>query len=151
MRKLRYIPSIFIALFVLLWVGSIIKCEILTLMHLDEFNIPSSIPEGDIYWIGGGGQAKIVEYSNQSAKVYYYYTNDDYFAVAINFTKQDSTWQFGTWKAIWTSGSADDFLWPYIHHSPVGIALLIGFGILMALITIIVWKVISTKHKPKSD
>jgi len=136
-----------ITIFFILWVGSIIKCEIITLMYVNDFTISDEVAA----WVGGTGKSKVIEYSDHSAKIYYYYMND-YFAYEISYIRNNNIWHIDTWKVIWSSGggSADDFLWPYMHHSPVGIAILISFGTLATLITVIIWRIV-LNQKRKSE
>jgi hypothetical protein len=106
---------------------------LLTNKHFAEFTIPDEV----IAWTGAGGTAKIITYEDQYAKLYYYFTND-YFAIEMDFVKNGSIWQLNTWKAVWSSGSADDFIWPYIHHSPIGLFLIIILGALLLLTAVAV-------------
>ena len=142
MKMIKYIPLLLIICLIMLWIGSVIRCEILTSRHSAEFIIPDEVVE----WAGDSGTMKVISLSEQSAKIYYYYLND-YFAVLIYFTKHNNIWQYETWKAVWTSGSADDFIWPYFHHSPVGKALFVFFSIPLLLITIILWKYNEGKYE----
>lgn len=128
------------------WIGSLIKCELLTCVHGSEFTIPDEVTS----WIGNSGSTKIIGYSDQSAKIYYYYLND-YYSVEIDFIKNNSIWQYKTWRSVWSSGSADGASWPYFHHSPVGMALLCIAGIpLILLAGIVLYKDIDRKIKSKN-
>ena len=107
---------ILIMLFAVVWGGSLIRCEVLTSKHGAEFTIPDVVTA----WFGDDGTAKVISYSSQAAKVYYY-SIEDGFAEEIYFIKHGNAWVFDTWGTVWSStGNADDFMWPYFYHTPTG-------------------------------
>ena len=58
---------------------------------------------------------KVLDYSDTLARVYYVGVDDSTGCVLI-FVKQDGQWTFDKWDVVWSkTGSADDFLWPYIR------------------------------------
>lgn len=113
MKKSRYITFgilVIVLAFLLFWIGSIIFCEFTTLLHGDEFNDAMS----EIRNVMNVDMLKVISYSNQSAKVYLYSNSG---GVLVSFIKNsDGLWEEDEWEKSWsTTGSADDFIWPYIR------------------------------------
>ena len=110
MKKHR-IPVFLVIILVLcaVWGISLIKCEILTHSHADEFM------DG---WEQTGilsepERVKVLQYSKQRASVYYV---DEEGGSVLAFEKQDGCWILSEWEACWSkTGSADDIIWPYIR------------------------------------
>ncbi len=111
--KLRIILLIIVFCFLLIWVGSIIKCEVLTALHGDEFN--AIYKENNM--IGEIEYLKILEYSNKVARVYYISLNKSSGNI-LKFSKIDEQWKYDKWEqTVWsTSGTADGVVWPYLWH-----------------------------------
>jgi hypothetical protein len=113
----------------LIWIGSIIKCEILTYSHGDEFTNGYKTTN----MIDSVDGLKVLVYSSSDAKVLYYtydkeaggigLANLDY----ISFTKEDGKWEFSNWynSQRWDG----DTQWPYIFLTFGGQALMFFFGI----------------------
>lgn len=91
---------------------SLIKCEVLTLMHGNQFieNYKTNTMIEDIEY------CKVVKYSQTQALVYYVsdkYSRGD----TVTFIKVNGNWEYESWNTVWsTSGSADNFIWPYWWH-----------------------------------
>lgn len=99
-----------VACLCLFWVGSILKCEILTLQYGKQFDglyeQTRMIDEVD-YW-------KVMEYSDSTARVYY--VTKQVFGNIVTFEKQNGQWQMKVWECVWSHyGSASDFIWPYVR------------------------------------
>jgi hypothetical protein len=93
----------------LFWAASIINCEILTDKYGEEF-LDASINLRNTIKIDAW---KVLDYSEDYAEVYFY---TEYGGALISFDFVDGEWKERNWKASWsTTGSADDFIWPYIH------------------------------------
>lgn len=108
-RKLKILLIISLCLFLSFWGISILRCEVLTIQHGNEFENgymqTNMISEPDYL--------KVLNYSNISARVYYV---NKYSGNVISFIKKDSSWHMTEWDTIWSKfGSADDFIWPYIR------------------------------------
>ena len=112
-----------LALPIIIWTGSLIKCEISTLAHGDEVvdafnNTASSASE----WVSGYEWAKIVSYSADEAQVYYINTNesaaDHKYGTLVTYVKQNDVWiQKDAVRTLWsTYGNADEVIWPYWYH-----------------------------------
>lgn len=102
-----------ILIFLLVWGLSFGKCEILTLMHGDEFLDLYSVNE----ILGKQKFLKVLEYSDNSARVYYV-AKDDSMANILSFIKNGDNWEYNKWeRCVWSlSGNADDIIWPYWWH-----------------------------------
>lgn len=99
-----------IVVFLIIWIFSpYIKAEILTYkygeMFEEEYMQTNMIDEIEYY--------KVVDYSDTMAKVLYVEKNH-ITGNLIVFTKDNNNWKLLLWKAVWsTTGSADEFMWPY--------------------------------------
>ncbi len=111
MKKILIIISIvLVSFFVLLWIGSLLKCEILTYKHRCEF--------ADLYqqtnMIDDVDFLKVIDYSDTTAQVYY--VSKGTFGILMIFNKEKNEWLVENWRTVWSEvGSADGFLWPYIR------------------------------------
>ena len=92
------------------WVVSIIKCEMLTIEHRDEF-IGLELQTNMLTL---AETIKVLNYSEETATVYY---KDQYGGNILEFRRNNNIWIFNRWGAtVWSrQGSADGFMWPYIR------------------------------------
>lgn len=95
--------------FLIVWGGSLIKCEVNTFMYGNQFH--------DEYkqtnMISGTQKLKVLKYSENKAKIYY--SNKEYGNIII-FEKKNNKWIMDTWDTVWSrTGSADGFIWPYVR------------------------------------
>ena len=91
------------------WGASVIKCEILTSNHKEDFREASA----EIAEIMKFDDWKVLKYSQRYAEVYYY---SDGGGAVISYDQINGTWVERTWEATWSAtGSADDIIWPYIR------------------------------------
>ncbi|MBQ9914659.1 MAG: hypothetical protein IJO50_00800 [Clostridia bacterium] len=106
-KKIVFIILIAVLLFVIFWLGSLIKCEIVTALHGDEFLGLEQVETSEF---------KILNYKKDFARIYCVY--DDAVANVYTFIKQDGVWVYDEWETtVWsTRGTADGFVWPYIHE-----------------------------------
>jgi len=120
-----------IIIFCIIWCFSLAKCEVLTLLHGNEFSDgykdDLSMPNEDSvteYW-------KVIKYSKKYAEVYY--------IIKYNAAEESTSWEHkcgdiyhfdkenGQWKGSydgtrWSSmGTADDAIWPYWWHANNGL------------------------------
>jgi len=109
-KKLLLIVLTIIFCFALFWVGSIIRCEILTLQHGKEF---VGLEESTNI-LAESESLKVLDYSDIYAQVYYV---DREMGNILRFSKQKNQWKFDKWEeTVWSkSGNADGFMWPYIR------------------------------------
>ena len=92
------------------WMGSFVKCEILTFQHWKEFE---GLEEAT-NMISASETIKVLDYSDTSARIYF---KDREGGDILKFVKQDGKWVYYEWeRTVWSrTGSADNFLWPYIR------------------------------------
>lgn len=99
--------------FLIVWGVSLARCEILTFIHGAEFT--------DLYetntMLGEQEYLKILEYSDEYAKIYYVGT-DNSMGNILSFVKNGEHWDYYRWeRCVWsTSGNADGIIWPYWWH-----------------------------------
>lgn len=110
MKKILIILAAIIAPFVILGVGSYVRCEILTARYGQEFS--------ELYkqtnMINKVDYLKVIEYSENNAQVYYVTKNS--FGNMITFVKRNNTWDIENWETMWSkSGTAEKFVLPYIR------------------------------------
>lgn len=102
-----------LALLVLFWGGSLLRCEVLTHRYGQEFQRAWA----DHTMIGEQAQCKVLAYTDTYARIYVVEEGRNS-GNLLEFTKaEDSTrWDFQSWETVWSAtGSADGFLWPYIR------------------------------------
>lgn len=110
---LRIIITVSIILPIILWLFALLRCEVLTLLHGDEFE--TVYKENTM--IGEIDYLKVLDYSDTSARVYYVSANKSGADVLI-FKKQNGIWYYEAWEqTVWSStGSASEVIWPYWWH-----------------------------------
>lgn len=123
--------------FILLWLAAIIKCEILTNLHGDEFKNQSEFAmQFD--------KLKVLNYSDTNAKVYYFTPSKG--GIVFKYTKNNSIWDEQEKIAGWSlTKTPNNIIWPYAYHSAKGIIQLILIGFL--LIAQIILLCLLLKHK----
>jgi hypothetical protein len=87
------------------------KYEILTELHGKEF------VDGykSTNMLTGIEDLKVLEYSNNNAKVYYFSENKG--GAVVDFVNDGDDWKYKSWYVVWSvTGSADGFIWPYIFR-----------------------------------
>lgn len=101
---------VFISVFFLYWLHSLISCEILTAKHGEEF----VGLDQQTNMLKSSNIIKVLEYSDTSATVYY--KSEDGGDI-LEFRKINEEWKLNKWVAtVWSkTGSADDIMWPYIR------------------------------------
>jgi hypothetical protein len=134
-RKVTIALILIPCLLVLIELGTIAKCEILTSLHGEEFRYGyltgGMLPKEPVDY-------KILKYSKTQAKVYYIGANKSSGDI-FRFVKIDGKWECDYWDVIWSKiGSADGMVWPYIWDSVSGQFHLIIWGILTIVLGIII-------------
>ena len=99
-----------LSLFFALWVVSIIRCEILTFQHRNEFKgleiKTNMLPATETI--------KVLSYTDETAIVLY--RKRRYYTCVFKFIKKNGEWIRVSWNTIWSNtGNADGFIWPYIR------------------------------------
>ena len=110
--KIKYLLLGFVLGIVIIYISSLVKCEVLTHQHYDEFK--NAYKQNTM--IGDIETFKVLEYSpHKTAKVYYISENKAMGNV-ITFTYDDS-WKIASWDTVWSkSGNADKTVYPYLWH-----------------------------------
>lgn len=101
-----------VLIFLLISGFSLIKCEILTLLHGNEFDEVYKVDTmlGDMEYL------KVLDYSENQARVYYVSSNYSGGDI-LTFIKENGGWKYESWNTIWSrAGNADDVIWPYWWH-----------------------------------
>ena len=110
MKKTAGILLLILCLVVTVWVGSIIRCEILTARHGNTFE--HEYTQTGI--ISGNDYLKVINISQSKATVYY--VSKGICGNIIHFTNSSGQWKMSGWETIWSKhGSAGGFIWPYIR------------------------------------
>jgi len=101
------------------WVVSLIKCEITTALHKDVIDVYDA---DAAYFVDGYDFAKVLEYSDDEASVYYINQwknerGEGSMGTVITYVKVDGNWVTYSCDTMWSSeGNADRTPWPYWHH-----------------------------------
>ncbi len=119
MKIFRNIVLGIICYFLITWIGTLIKCEVLTYQHYDEFK--------DAYkqdtMLGDMEYFKVLSYNPNRAwgfaQVYYVgkgHSGGDVLTLQYNYEKD--LWEEISWSTIWSGvgGSASEVIWPYWWH-----------------------------------
>lgn len=118
MNKIKTKLIIFIILlpvicFFAIWGIAMIKCNVLTLLHGNEFKevYKETTMIGDIDYL------RVLDYSDTYANVYYVSENKTGGDV-LQFINRNNVWECSSWKTVWsgTGGSASEVIWPYWWH-----------------------------------
>lgn len=112
--KVAKILCAVLALSAVMWIGSVIYCNILTTYFGYEFEKPVDL--GYQYWWETEPQFKVMSYGSKIAVVYYYSRLG---GEKVSFHKVDGQWKFYKTIATWSGcgGSAEEyFIWPYFKH-----------------------------------
>lgn len=115
-KKVAKIVKIFfiaiLSLFLIIWLAALMKCEVLTLLHREEFETiyRENTMLGEIDYL------KVLEYSEEYARVYYVSENRSAGDI-LSFVKQGDKWKYDYWETVWSAtGSASEVIWPYWWH-----------------------------------
>ena len=99
-----------VAVFLIIWSISLIKCELLTKSYCDAFATEHQSNE----WISDATYFKVLKCDGETSEVYY--VSDELGAV-LEFRNQNGTWEETTWRTVWAKhGSASETVWPYWWH-----------------------------------
>jgi len=112
MKKIvRLVIGILIAAPLALWAGALAKTEYLTYRYgavfAEEWKQCTMVEDVE--------RCKVLEYSEDSARVYYV-EKDRMAGQEFIFVRVDDDWKMTRWNTIWAKqGSADEFIWPYFR------------------------------------
>mgnify|MGYP000910990521 CR=1 FL=1 len=100
--------------FLVIWLFSLGKCELLTLLHGSEFSNQAMYENTMLPQIG---YVKVLSYTKNYARIYIVSENRT-FGTIIGFARENGKWKYNKWeKPTWSvGGTADDIIWPYWWH-----------------------------------
>ena len=101
-----------LAIPIVIWMSSLIKCEILTQKYHDDFKraYTQNTMLGEMEYF------KVMSCDGNTAEVYYV-SKGMADANVLTFQYTGGVWQEKSWKTIWsTSGSASEVIYPYWWH-----------------------------------
>ncbi len=112
-KTIKWIFKITISIFLICWLFSLARCEVLTWKygHYFEtayFEHPMTGESLDYF--------KVLRYSDTAAEVYY--VAREYTGNILWFEKQNGQWENTGWTVVWSNcgGSASEVIWPYWWH-----------------------------------
>jgi len=116
-RIVAIVLTLPVAVFFFILGFSLIRCDMLTLLHGDLFRDRYR----ETMMLGDLENFRVLSYTEDSAEVYYVNCHPDRVNFPNNrcgnilrFVKRDGAWVLVSWGAVWASmGSADGFVWPY--------------------------------------
>ena len=119
MKLFRNMILGFMCIFLINWTGALLRCEVLTHQHYDEFK--------DAYkqntMLGEMDYFKVLSYSPYRtfdfAQVYY--VGEDHsegVVLTFQYDYETDSWKEISWSVIWSGvgGSASEVIWPYWWH-----------------------------------
>ena len=110
MKFIKYLICLIIISIILCWGSSYIKCEINTSKYGEIFkDVLNSENDYDTT-----GKIKVIKYSENSAKIYLVSKKYKY-GVELCYKNINGKMKRISDKVIWSQGSADEFIWPYIR------------------------------------
>ena len=95
-----------------IWLSSLIKCEVLTEKYYDDFELAYTQNSmlGDMEYF------KVLSCDGVTAEVYYV-GKDMSGADVLTFQYTDGQWSQTAWETVWSStGSASEVIFPYWWH-----------------------------------
>ena len=108
----KIIVSSLVLILVLIWVASLIKCEILTHTYFTDFEFAYA----QNTMLGDMAYFKVLSCNGKSACVYYV-EQEMSAAHVLTFEHTDGQWVETSWNVIWSAtGSASDVIYPYWWH-----------------------------------
>jgi len=113
LRKMCHILLILLAVLLLIWSASLIKCEVLTTRHKAEFDVIGNFP----VLLSEKEFIKVLAMNDRSAKIYY--VEEDMLGGHLLFLDNDNgVWSAYQWDTIWSGngGSASGIVYPYFWH-----------------------------------
>ena len=118
MSTLKQVILMPIVLFLIIWLSSIAWYEIKTFRHGHEFTYLYRQINMLKYAPNFPKRLRVMSYSENRAVVYY--SSGGLFqregmGNVVTFEKQGGEWVWTEWNTIWSNGSADDFIWPFIR------------------------------------
>ena len=111
-KRLLIIIIAVISVPILIWILSLVKCEILTQKYYDDFEYAYAQNS----MLGEMEYFKVLRCDDNSADVYYV-SKGMTGANALSYENINGTWKETSWNTIWsTTGSASGVIYPYWWH-----------------------------------
>lgn len=106
--------SVIILVPVIIWLSSLLKCEVLTKKYYSDFSETykqnSMLSDVEMEYF------KVLSVSDETADVYYI-EKDMTAGIVLTFEKQNGSWVETNWHTVWAvSGSASETIYPYWWH-----------------------------------
>lgn len=118
MKIFRNIILGIVCFFLITWIGTLIKCEVLTHQHYDEFE--NAYTQDTMLW--DMEYFKVLNYfpyRSRIAQVYYVSEGHSLGSVlTFQYDYETDSWNRLSSSTIWSGvgGSASEFIWPYWWH-----------------------------------
>lgn len=111
-KRLLTATLILLAIPIVIWSLSLIRCEVMTQKYYDDFSQAYTqnpmLDEMEYF--------KVLRCDGNSADVYYV-SKDMTAANVLTFENHQGTWSEVSWRTVWsTSGSASEVIYPYWWH-----------------------------------
>lgn len=116
MKKILRKVIILIIVFSMIWVGSVIYSNLLTVLHSDKFSDFEAIGFDGMHPWDDEPDFRVLSYTFTKATVYYYTETGGEKAL---FVRDNGMWRYERTVRAWSSydGTADDyFIWPYFKN-----------------------------------
>lgn len=112
-KNIKRIPTYLIlavvAVFLIVWIGALVKCEVLTNRYYSDFKDAYK----DNTWITEIEYFKVFKCDGETAEVYYVSSGKSEGWVH-SYEKQNGAWKQTGVYTVWSvSGSASGVIWPY--------------------------------------
>ncbi len=111
--KIKYLILGFVLCLIITYVFSLVKCEVLTHRHYDEFEYAykQNTMLGDMEFF------KVLEYKTCDIAKVYYVSKGYSLGSVLTFAYEDGNWKEVSWDTPWSiSGNADKTVYPYWWH-----------------------------------
>lgn len=110
--KFKHLLLTIVLCMIIIHLASIIKCEVLTYQHYDEFK--------DAYkqntMLGEMESFKVLKYKPKKDAEVYYISKNKTMGNVLTFEYDDS-WKMVSWDTTWSKyGNADNLVYPYLWH-----------------------------------
>lgn len=118
MKIFRNIILGIICFFLIMWIGALIKCEVLTYQHYDEFK--DAYRENTMLW--DMEYFKVLRYAPSRSNIaQVYYVGEEHTlgsVLTFQYDHEAERWKEISWNVIWSGvgGSASEVIWPYWWH-----------------------------------
>ncbi len=113
-KTIKWIFKITISVFLICWLFSLARCEILTLQYGRHFSNNAKLAD----MVGEVDMVKVLNCSEHVAEVYCV-SGGKMLGTVSEFVKQEGVWEYFEWTdTAWSNygGNADDVVWPYWFH-----------------------------------